>query len=97
MRSRILQRAQQNYPFSLNHLAIPAAPLEQSLLFKRLGTDNVGKSKKDPPGGGPKMRVNATGWQLPATQVAGINPICQAWSAIINLMHDHIVNFDVVI
>jgi len=77
-RPRILPHAQQNYPFSLNHLTIPAAALERSLLFKRLGTDNVGKSKKDPPGGGPKMRVNATGWQLPATQVAGIHPICLA-------------------
>jgi hypothetical protein len=60
-RPPIFQRAQQNYPFRLNHLTISAASLEQSLLFKRLGTDSVGKSKKDPPGGGPKMRVNATG------------------------------------
>jgi hypothetical protein len=48
--------------FRLNHLAILAAYLERSLLAKRLGTDSVGKSKKDPPRGGPKMRVNATGW-----------------------------------
>ncbi|WP_310448382.1 hypothetical protein [Thiobacillus sp.] len=60
-RPPILQHPQQNYPFRLNHLTIPAAALERSLLFKRLGTDSVGKPKKDPPGGGPKMRVNATG------------------------------------
>jgi hypothetical protein len=44
------------------------------------------------------MRVNATGWCPPLRHVSqGVHPIHLALSAIINLMHDHSINFNVVI